>query len=341
MRPEPPPAPRAGVVHVLSQYLWPDDAPTGMYAEQLADAMAAAGLRVRLVGGTGTYRAGERPAPATTIERVAHRAGKRGRLLSTALEYESVRAAFAAEIRERVSPGDVVVITSAPPTTIGLVREIHARGARGVYWLQDFYPELIRGVVDFPGPLRRRFAAAWCERLGRWDLVVKAAGNLGYDGPNARIARNWPTPDLGEPRPFRPRTALYSGNLGWGHHLPSFLALCEKLRTEGFEIVVQGDGPGIARLPGWIRGGPPLKSPVDLVRAYWDAEVHLVAAHPALTRAVFPSKFWNARATGRTVLFSGLASEMEAEKSAAETADYRRHLPDLASLVGAVARGAV
>ena len=339
MKPEPPPAPRPGVVHVLSQYLWPDDAPTGIYAEQLADAVAASGVRVRLVGGTGTYRAGERPAPATAIERVTHREGKRGRLISTALEYESVRRAFAAEIERSVSPGDVVVVTSAPPTTIGLIRQIHARGARGVYWLQDFYPELIRGVVDFPRPLRRRFAAAWAARLARWDLVVKAAGNLGYDGANARVIRNWPTLDLGAPRPFRPRTALYSGNLGWGHHLPSFLALCGKLRGEGFEITVQGDGPGLARLPDWIRSGPALKKPSDLVRAYWDAEVHLVAGHPDLTTAVFPSKFWNARATGRAVLFSGLAGAMEKEKAAAEESDYRRHLPDLASLVGAVARG--
>ena len=339
MKPEPPPAPRSGVVHVLSQYLWPDDAPTGIYAEQLADAIAESGVRVRLVGGTGTYRAGERPAPATAIERVTHREGKRGRLISTALEYESVRAAFAAEIERSVSPGDVVVVTSAPPTTIGLIRQVQARGARGVYWLQDFYPELIRGVVDFPLPLRRRFSAAWVGRLARWDLVVKAAGNLGYDGANARVIRNWPTLDIGAPRPFRPHTALYSGNLGWGHHLPSFLALCEKLRGEGFEITVQGDGPGLARLPDWIRAGPALKKPSDLVRAYWDAEVHLVAGHPDLTTAVFPSKFWNARATGRTVLFSGLAGAMEKEKAAAEESDYRHHLPDLASLVGAVARG--
>jgi hypothetical protein len=340
MRPASSPGPRGVVVHILSQYLWPDDAPTGIYAEQVADALERAGVAVRLVGGTGTYRPGERPAPATSIERVAHREGRRGHLLSTALEYESVRRAFASEITRSVSPGDVVVVTSAPPTTIGLIRQIRKKGARGVYWLQDFYPELIRGVVDFPLALRRRFSAAWRARLAEWDCVVKAAGNLGYHGANARVIRNWPTLDLGEPRPFRPGTALYSGNLGWGHHLPSFLALCEKLAREGFEITVQGDGPGLARLPGWIRVGPALKRPEDLIRAYWEAEVHLVAGHPGIPDAVFPSKFWNARATGRTVLFSGLAGEMEEERLAAEAADYRRHLPDLTDFLGGLARGA-
>ena len=49
------------VVHILTQYLWPDDAPTGIYAEHVADALAKAGLPVRLVAGTGRYRAGGRP----------------------------------------------------------------------------------------------------------------------------------------------------------------------------------------------------------------------------------------------------------------------------------------
>lgn len=104
MRPNSSSEPRGAVVHILSQYLWPDDAPTGIYAEQVADSLARTGVRVRLVGGTGTYRPGERPAPASSIERVAHREGKRGRLLSTALEYESVRRAFASEITRSVSP---------------------------------------------------------------------------------------------------------------------------------------------------------------------------------------------------------------------------------------------
>ena len=331
---------RGVVVHILSQYLWPDDAPTGIYAEQLADALARAGITVRLVGGTGTYRMGERPPPATSIERVAHRQGQRGRLLSTALEYESVRRAFASDIARSVTPGDVVVVTSAPPTTIGLIRQIRRAGGRGVYWLQDFYPELIRGVVDFPPILCRRFSAAWRARLAEWDHVVKAAGNLGYHGANARVIRNWPSLDLGESRPFRPGTALYSGNLGWGHHLPTFLGLCETLKREGFEITVQGDGPGLARLPDWIRKVPALKRPEELVRAYWDAEVHLVAGHPSIPEAVFPSKFWNARATGRILLVSGLTGAMEEEWLAAEAADYRRHLPDLADFLCSLARGA-
>ena len=52
------------VVHVLTQYAWPDDAPTGIYAEHLADDLSAQGLRVKLVAGTGRYREGRRACAA-------------------------------------------------------------------------------------------------------------------------------------------------------------------------------------------------------------------------------------------------------------------------------------
>jgi hypothetical protein len=54
--------------------------------------------------------------------------------------------------------------------------------------------------------------------------------------------------------------------------------------------------------------------------------VHLVAAHPHLPCAVFPSKFWNAHATGRRVRFSGLVGPMLAEVEEAERSDARKHL---------------
>ena len=145
----------AATVHVLSQYLWPDDAPTGIYAEQLADSLAAAGVEVRLVGGQGSYRRGRRAAPRTAVVRLKHYEGRRGRLLSTAREYESVREAFGSYIRAHVAANDVVIVTSAPPTTLFLHRAIRARGALGLYWLQDYYPQLVRGVWDAPGWMRR------------------------------------------------------------------------------------------------------------------------------------------------------------------------------------------
>jgi hypothetical protein len=314
------------VVHVLTQYCWPDDAPTGIYAEQVADALAGQGVSVRLVSGTGRYREGRRPPPRTPVERLPHREGRRGRLLSVAFEYEAVRRAFARYIGGAVREGDVVLLTSAPPTTVFLHRAVRARGATGVYWLQDYYPQLIRGVWNAPAlllqPLRRLFD----HHLASWDHVVKAAGNIRCPGGRALLIRNWNTLDLGASRPARPRTALYSGNLGWGHHLPSFLALCRGLVAEGYEVTVRGDGPGMKALPPWLRAEAPLVEPAALVRAYWDAEIHLVAGHPRIPDAVFPSKIWNALATGRPVRASGFAGPMLEELDAAQRAEPRAHL---------------
>jgi hypothetical protein len=326
-------------VHVLSQYLWPDDAPTGIYAEQLADSLARAGACVRLVGGQGSYRPGRRAAPVTPIARLAHYEGRRGALLSTAREYESVREAFGKYVRGQVRAGDVVVLTSAPPTTLFLHRAVRARRAIGIYWLQDYYPQLIRTVWDAPAWLRQRLDRLWRRELAAWPHVVKAAGNLAYSGPNAAVIRNWNTLDLGEPAPARPRTALYSGNLGWGHDLEAFLELCRKLHDDGYEVTVRGDGPGMQRLPGWIRASPPLVESAELVRSYWEAEVHLVAGNPRLPDAVFPSKFWNARATNRPVIASGFTGAMAEELEAARHADYKTHLPRWTELVLSMLEG--
>lgn len=329
-------------VHILSQYLWPDDAPTGIYAEQVADALSNAGVDVRLVGGRGRYRAGHRPVPQTRILHIANREGQRGNLVSTAYEYESVRRGFRAYILSHVEPGDLVVVTSAPPTTLLLDRAIRVRQAVGIYWLQDYYPQLIRGVWDAPARARRLFARYWTDHLHRWPHVVKAAGNLGYSGSNARVIRNWNTLELGSPKPFRPGTVLYAGNLGYGHHLPSFITLCRKLHEEGREIIVRGDGPGMALLPKWINVKSPYVEPADCIRDYWEAEAHLVAGHPELPDAVFPSKFWNAQATGRPVLASGFAGVMAAELEAARTSDFHQHLAQwsgfLIGLVGSARR---
>ena len=320
-------------IHILSQYLWPDDAPTGIYAENVADGLAALGLDVVLVGGTGSYRAGRRSQPRTQITRLPHFMGRRGSLISTAFEYDSIRRAFQRYIMAHVGRDDVVVVTSAPPTTLSLIDAIEARRAIGVYWLQDFYPQLIRGVIDQPMFVRRRIRSLWARRLARWTHVVKAAGNLGYDGSNALVIRNWHTLELGPQRPARPGLALYTGNLGYAHDLRSFLAMCESLRDKGMEITVRGDGPGMRKLPPWVRFAPPLANPEELIQSYWEAEIHLVAGHPALPDAVFPSKFWNAHATGRQVYASGFTGVMADELEHSRRSDFRTHLPQWTKFV--------
>ena len=323
-----------GRCHLLTQYLWPDSAPTGVLAEQLADRLRATGTDTVLVGGQGSYRSSDRPAPATPIVRLAHHQGRRGQLVSSAREFLGVSAAFRRYVQAEVAAGDTVVVTSAPPNSVGLAPDIQRRGARAIYWLQDYYPELLRTLWDYPAPLRRTFAKHWDKRLACWDKVVKAAENLGYDGPNVCVIRNWPTVDLALAAPT-PRTwlALYSGNLGYCHHLPSFLAACEELRAAGYRVMVRGDGPGMKRLPSWIESGPTASCTQTLLAAYQQADTHLVAAHPNIRRAIFPSKFWNGRAAGGRIIGTGFVGEMVAELEASRRCDYRTHLNQWVHLV--------
>lgn len=325
-----------GRIHLLNQYLWPDGAPTGIYTEMLAGRLAADGLDVALVGGGGSYRASTRPAPATPIVRLRAQRGQRGSHASTFAEYWSVNSAFAGYIRREVRAGDVVVVSSAPPLTIHLHRAIHERSALAVYWLQDYYPELLRGVWDYPSPIRAWLARHWDRHLAAWDRVVKSAANLGYRGANAATIRNWPTLAFTEVPPPEPKTALYTGNFGYGHDVPSFVAECSTLHERGVRIVVRGDGPGIGRLPAWIETGPAFASEAELRAALVRHGLHLVAAHPEIRTAIFPSKIWNSLAAGREVIGTGFVGEMADELEATRRAPFREHIGQWVQLLAGI-----
>lgn len=302
------------VVHILNQYLWPDGAPTGVYAEQLAVALQNAGHTVRLVGGSGCYRPSARPEPPVPRIIVPHFQGKRGRHFSTLREYLSVRDSFATYIKKEVRRGDIVIVSSAPPTTLALAKCIRRAGAKSIYWLQDYYPELIRGVYDFPELVLTPMRFWWSRLLAKWDRVVKVAANIHGQGNNVRIIRNWATikfPNISiQPKP---KTALYTGNLGYGHHLPSFIAKCRELLGAGYELKIHADGPGVAQLPDWIPTHSPFASEAELSHALQSTETHLVAGHPEIQGAVFPSKIWNSLALGKTIVASGFAGTMNDE----------------------------
>jgi hypothetical protein len=328
----------SSTVHILSQYVWPDDAPTAVYACQLGDALVADGHRVVLVGGQGQYRQGQRPAPSAPIVRVSHVVGPRGHLLHTWREYQSLLNAYRAYVRQSVTRSDVVIATSAPPGTPWLFDAIRAVGARGIYWLQDYYPELLRGLVEYPTLARLGLKAGFNRALARWDAVVKIASNLGYDGENEVLIRNWATLMPALDVEVLANTALYSGNLGFGHDIPSLVTACETLIDLGWRLTLRADGPGVSKLPAWLEVQPLLDDPADLARSYAQAAAHLIAGHPLIDEAIFPSKIWNALATGRPVIASGFGPRMRRELELSRSVNQSQHLRQWLELVGRLAR---
>ncbi|OAI41375.1 hypothetical protein AYO41_01615 [Verrucomicrobia bacterium SCGC AG-212-E04] len=244
-----------------------------------------------------------------------------------ALEYESLRRAFVRYLRENVKEGDVVVVGSFPPNTTHLHSEIKRRGAVAVYWLQDYYPEYCAAALPYPHWMRRRLVREWDVTLRKWDYVVKGAANLGYDSPNTRVIRNWPTMEFKNPRPAVPKTALYAGNLGYAHSVPHLLKACSELRDQGYRIQFYADGKGVSQLPSWIEKNPCPTSEDDLERIMLDAEIHLVAADPRFQHSLFPSKLWNALAAGRRVVATGFEGAMHDELQIALTEDFHEFVP--------------
>lgn len=324
-------------IHVLNQFVWPDAAPTGVYAEQLADALLERGHAVRLVGTSGHYRTLERPAPRVQVVRLPVPKLGRRILAGVFLEYLTAERQFRRYVAGNVQQGDLVVVSTAPPTTPWLIGSIRARQAAGIYWLQDYYPELIRSVWDPPLGARRRLRASWDRALARWDLVLKIGANLGYHGANARVARNWAPFAFTEAEraahPLEPKTALYAGNFGHAHEVSSLVSAAEELRAAGYTFAFHGDGPNMPGLPAWLNVRPPFPDSDALRAALLRAEVHLVAAHPAYQEALFPSKIWNSLEAGRRVVGTGFAGVMAEELEVTLRTDHR---PNLAHLVQCV-----
>jgi hypothetical protein len=312
--------------HILSQYIWPDAAPTGLYAEHLATRLHEQGCDVRLVGGQGNYRTLGRDKPTVPILHLEHYQGRRGNLAQTFVEYAAVKRAFANYIDKFVRPGDAVVVTSAPPNTVQLANCVKRRGATAIYWLQDYYPELIRGIREYPATLRRAFSRYWDRFLSQWDRVVKIGSNLAGPSENSVIIRNWPTftfENITEPER---RTALYSGNLGYGHNVGLLVAVCEELRDAGYHLTIRADGRGARQLPSWLLVQPLHSDPEKLKRDLLRHEVHLIAGHPRIRRAIFPSKIWNSIAVGRRLICTGFAGEMATELEETRRAPFGTHL---------------
>jgi hypothetical protein len=319
--------------HILTQYIWPDGGPDGLYAEQLAARLHQRGCDVCLVGGKGTYRPSGREKPEVPLIHLDHYCGRRGNLAQTFIEYGAVKRAFEDYIGRAVRRDDVVVVTSAPPTSVRLASCIRRRRAHAVYWLQDYYPELIRAIREYPRPFRRAFGRYWDGHLSKWHRVVKIGANLAGPSHNSIVIRNWPTLEFEESTRPEPLTALYSGNLGYGHDIGSLVAACGALRDKGYKISIRADGRGVPHLPAWLKARPLHSNPQELKNDLIRHEVHLVAAHPRITRAIFPSRIWNSIAAGRRLLCTGFTGEMATELEVAKSAPFERHLDEWVSLL--------
>lgn len=321
-------------IHIINQYVWPDGSPVCLIAEQLAVYLTQQGVPVAMVGGGGEYRPSTRTKPAIDLIGLPTPTLPRQNAVQILSEYVSVFRTFRRYVKAHVQPGDTLLITSAPFLNV-LLRRFVPSSVKTLFWLFDYFPASIHSL-NFPRFIYGGMRTWWDSELSRYDSVLKIASNLGYFGANAVVYRQWPMIAI-EPDPtiIPQKKALYTGNLGIAHDVPSLVIEFEKLRDAGYEVDIHADGPGLDKLPDWLkaRSKGVFKNSDDLVRALHEHEIHLVTGTPGTDELSFPSKTWNSIASGRRIIACGFSGRMHDELAMSVAADYKRHLPDLARFI--------
>ena len=325
-------------IHIINQYIWPDGSPVCLISEQLAVYLTNQDVPLAMVGGAGEYRPSSRPKPAIEFVSLATQTLPRNNAIQILREYVSVFRTFRRYVKQYVKRGDTVLITSSPFLNVLLRRSV-PKSVTTLFWLFDYFPASIHSL-NLPKFLYGSIQHWWDGELKKYDSVIKISTNLGYFGANAVVYRQWPMIAIeSNPNVIPQKKALYTGNLGIAHDVESLVVECEKLRDAGYEINFHADGPGLDKLPDWLksRSHGVFKNADDLIRALHEHEVHLVTGTPGTEELSFPSKTWNSIASGRRVIGCGFTGMMLEEFNQSIVADYKRHLPDLADFVVAKA----
>jgi colanic acid biosynthesis glycosyl transferase WcaI len=227
---------------------------------------------------------------------------------------------------------NTVLLTQPPLGFVLLALCARLRGGRVVLHVMDVYPATLTTSVAKRSPLVARLVTLIFEPLAKAGLrltnCIISLGDCMRDvlvasgAPPARVTvvENWPslTPaeELQEAaRPAEVFRMLYSGNLGTGHDWET-MARC--LTLEAVEehwpgrvrIRIGADGRRLDAARAAMAGHPCVEflepcSREQLQHRLESADVHLVTLRPEFVGLMVPSKFYNACALGKPVIFVG------------------------------------
>jgi colanic acid biosynthesis glycosyl transferase WcaI len=183
---------------LINQYYPPDEAPTGLMLEAVAERLAEAGHRVTVICAAGGYAAGgEKPEPAagqadgknhlsrdseqqlaarsapcrpTIIRLRASRFG-RGSFVGKLADYASFYVQVAWQLAVSCPQPDRLVSLTTPPYLSVLARLFsRLRGADHAHWVMDLYPDVMwaHGIIREKSLLG--FVLSW---LARWGMGGK------------------------------------------------------------------------------------------------------------------------------------------------------------------------
>lgn len=325
---------------ILNQFYPPDPAPTGQFAQSLAQTLAERGHEVHVICSQRSYSEDKvllksEIQAGVHVRRVGGFGFGRKRMLGRLLDYLSfyLFATFRALFGPRYR---VAVFLTTPPYIgfIGHVLRLFKR-TRIIQWIMDLYPDamIAHGLIQ-SGRLEHRLLS-WCtRRLLRHSHRIWGLGPFARDKIAAYLAPGqsskievvplWGDPSL-EPMPshdspFRSQYGfdgrlgvMYSGNMGLGHDFTTIVDAAQRVQDlPEIRFAIVGGGP---RLEGVRRDVEQrgLKNvafypyaPRDQLReSLCAADVHLISQIPAWQGIIVPSKMAGILAVGRPVLFVG------------------------------------
>jgi hypothetical protein len=322
-------------IHFINQYIYPDGSPVCLISEQVAEYLyTKKNVEVAMVGGAGEYRPSSRNQPNLPLVNLPTLSFKRETKIDILKEYWAVYGAFKKYVKENVKDGDTLVVTSSPFLNVMLRNLVNKKKVRTIFWLFDYFPASLKSMNI---PFLYNIIKFWWDReLRKYDSVIKISSNLGYFESNSVVHRQWNMIDIQPDSSIVPeRKALYTGNLGIAHDVDSLAKECATLRDDGFEINIHADGPGLEKLPDWLKlkSRGIFKNADDLKKALHEHEIHLITGTPSTDELSFPSKIWNSIAAGKKVIAAGFYGKMIDELEMTLEADYKKHLPDCAEYI--------
>jgi hypothetical protein len=319
-------------------WLPPDSGAVGQYAMISAREMAQNGRKVSLIGLTSgcgeTDREISDRGGVLEIRRLHAKRYNKSALINRLIWSLSVNFKLILEvIRDPRSRGADVQFSGSPPFMLFFaVLAKWLRGARLIYHITDFYPEVIiaaRGIRTLPLALLER--VTWSLRksvdvflvLGEDQRRLLLAGGI---APERIELKRYGSPILitGQEKPAsRPvelagrKVLLYSGNYGVAHETDTVVKSLIQHHREGsgrFGLWLNGTGCGVetvinslaaAGIP-FARSEPVALDQLPSLLAAADA--HLIALRSGFSGLVVPSKVYGCLLSGRPILYVGPAS---------------------------------
>ena len=256
---------------IVNQFYAPDLSPTAQLAAALAEHRARRGDDVTVVAGTGTYAAGQPPAPTPSLANPRVRRAwtpslGRATALRRLVDY-LVYFAQAKAILLCLPAQDVVLLMTTPPyiALTGLAHKLLHRRTRLILWSMDCYPETLvaAGALrqhGLPARLLRALTAALFRRLDDvvcLDSAMESRLRGSYAGsgaPRFAVLPNWePAARFSPPGGTAAwqgfdrlglhgkSVIVYQGNAGAGHRFDTVLEACRRLGDD-FAFVFVGGG---------------------------------------------------------------------------------------------------